>query len=128
MKFRDFLVLGRKSIDLSFVLLLLRAKCENCDFLCRNRLARDFFRVFTKFSRIFIFHENFMLFSEKMHLKTYALDNDLLGNYQTTGDFLAENADFSVLGLKITKFCDFHEKIGFCSPNHHFPPPVSNHQ
>ena len=50
-----------------------------------------------------------------MHLKTYALDNDLLGNYQTTGDFLAKNADFSVLGLKITKFGDFHEKMVFAA-------------
>ena len=74
MKFRDFLVLGRKSIDLSFVLLLLRAKCENCDFLSRNRLARDFFRVFHKIFKNFHFHENFMLFSEKVHLKTYAVD------------------------------------------------------
>ena len=100
MKFRYFLVSGRKSIDLSFVLLLVRAKCENCDFQCRSRLARDLFAYFTKFSRIFICHENFMLFSEKMHLRTYGLGNDFLCNYQTTGDSLAKNADFGVLGLK----------------------------
>ena len=114
-KFRIFLVLGRKSIDLSFVLLLLRAKCENCDFQCRNRLARDFFRVFTKFSRIFIFHGNFMLFPEKMHLQTYGLGNDFLGNYQTTVGFLAKNADFCVLGLKTPNFVIFMQKLVFAA-------------
>ena len=128
MKFRDFLVLGRKSIDLSFVLLLLRAKCENCDFQCRNRLARNLFRVFHKTFKDFHFSWKFYVIFTKNHLQIYALGNDFLCNHQTTGDFLAKNADFSVLGLKITKFGDFHEKIGFCGPNHHFPPPVSNHQ
>ena len=35
---------------------------------------------------------------------------------------------FWCFGPKITKFSDFHEKLVFCSPNHNFPPPVSNHQ
>ena len=56
-----------------------------------------------------------MLFSEKRQLPTYAVDCGFLGNYQTTGDFLAKNADFSVLGLKITKFGDFHEKLVFAA-------------
>ena len=81
-----------------------------------------FFAFFTKFSRIFIFHENFMLFSEKMHLKTYALDNDLLGNYQTTGDFLAKSADFSVLGLKSPNLVIFM-KNWFLQPKSPFSAP-----
>ena len=56
-----------------------------------------------------------MLFSEKMHLRTYGLGNDFLCNYQSSDDFLAENADFGVLGLKITKFCDFDEKLVFAA-------------
>ena len=56
-----------------------------------------------------------MLFSEKMHLPTYALGNDLLGDYQSSDGSVAENADFGVLGLKITKFGDFHEKLVFAA-------------
>ena len=74
-----------------------------------------FYRFFHKKSRVVIFHENFMLFSEKMHLRTYGLGNDFLCNYQTTVGFLAKNADFGVLGLKITKFGDFMEKLVYAS-------------
>ena len=83
----------------------------------------DFFAFFTKFWRIFIFDESFMLFSEEMHLRTYGLGNDFLGNHQTTVGFLAKNADFGVLGLKLTKFGDFHEKLVFAAQITIFRPP-----
>ena len=56
-----------------------------------------------------------MLFSDKMHLPTYALGNDFLCNYQTTVGFLAKNAEFGVLGLEITRFSDFHGKLVFAA-------------
>ena len=59
-----------------------------------------FFACFTKFPRIFIFHENFMLFSEKMHLKTYAVDCGFLGNYQKFRWFCREKRGFWCFGPK----------------------------
>ena len=75
-------------------------------FLRRNRLAREVF-AFSHNSQEFPFSRGFDVISEKKNLQTYVVGNGFLSNYQATVGFLAENAGFGVLVLKITKMVIF---------------------